>query len=65
MQMTLVDKNLKQNKKFLLNVKILVEKKKRLILDLFRAAHASGVKIVIWLSVPSVILMRIKVGTVS
>lgn len=27
MQMTLVDKNLKQNKKFLLNVKILVEKK--------------------------------------
>lgn len=28
MQMTLVDKNLKQNKKFLLNVKILVEKKK-------------------------------------
>lgn len=64
MQMTLVDKNLKQNKKFLLNVKILVEKK-RLILDLFSAAHASGVKIVIWLSVPSVILMRIRVGTVS
>lgn len=68
MQMTLEDKNLKQNKKFSLNVKIVVEKKRereRLILDLFSAAHASGVKIVIWLSVPSVILMGIRVGTVS
>lgn len=59
-----MDKNLKQNKRFLLNVKILVGKKERLILELFSVAHASGVKTVIWLSVPSVILMEIRVGTI-